>query len=133
MEKIETYFKMAVAGIGTLITYLFGGWSPLLNILVAFEIIDYITGLAAAKTHSELSSSVGFRGIAKKIFIFVVVAVGHLTDIALETEVVMNATIYFYLANELLSFTENVGRMGVKLPPAISKSIEILNSKGEEK
>lgn len=133
MERLETYFKMAVAGLGTLITYLFGGWSSLLGILLAFVVIDYITGWIAAKVHGKLSSSIGFKGIAKKVMIFSIVAVAHLADMAIGEAIFMTATIYFYLANELLSITENVGRMGVDLPPTISKAVEILNNKGENK
>lgn len=130
MENLGTYFKMAVAGLGTIITYLFGGWSSILGILLAFVITDYITGWMAARYTGKLSSSIGFKGIAKKILIFAIVAMANLIDQVLGTDMIMNATIYFYLANELLSFTENVGRMGVDLPPAITKAIAILNEKG---
>ena len=133
MENLGTYFKTAVAGLGTLITYLFGGWSTLLGVLLVFIIVDYISGMMSAFIDGRLSSSIGFRGIAKKVMIFTIVAVGHLVDIALGTNVIMVAVIYFYLANELLSIIENAGRIGIPIPDALSNAVQILNSKGEDK
>ncbi len=133
MENIERCFKTVVAVLGSLITYLFGGWSSLLGVLLTFVVMDYVTGLIAAKIQKELSSSIGFKGIAKKIMIFGIVAVGHLVDIVLNTDLIMNASIYFYLANELLSLTENAGKMGVPIPDVISNAIQVLNEKGEDK
>lgn len=133
MEHIGTYFKITVSALGTVITYLFGGWSSLLGILLTFVVIDCITGWMAARIDGKLSSSVGFKGIAKKIMIFAFVAIAHLIDVALGTEIFMIAAIYFYLANELLSITENAGRMGADFPPAIKNAIEILSEKGDVK
>lgn len=132
MENVGRCFKAVVAVLGSLITYLFGGWSSLLGVLLTFVVMDYVTGLIAAKIQKELSSSIGFKGIAKKIMIFGIVAVGHLIDIVLNTDLIMNASIYFYLANELLSLTENAGKMGVPIPDVISNAIQVLNEKGED-
>lgn len=120
---------MAVAGIGTVITNLFGGWSSVLGILITFISIDFISGWAAARVDGKLSSKVGFKGIAKKVMILGFVAIAHLIDVVLGTEVAMVATLYFYLANELLSITENAGVMGVPFPPAVKNAIEVLSGK----
>jgi toxin secretion/phage lysis holin len=125
-------FQTVVAVLGSWLTYLFGGWSALLGILLAFVVTDYITGILAAGSKGELSSAVGMRGIAKKICIFVLVAIAHLGDRALgDGTLIRDAAIYFYLANELLSITENIGILGVPIPGVIQKAVEILKGKSD--
>lgn len=130
--KWENVFK-AICGIGgALASYLFGGWSALLGILLAFVAIDYITGVIAAGIEGKLNSSIGWKGIAKKVGIFVIVAVANLVDRALgDAHIFRDATIFFYLANELLSIIENVGRFGLPMPEVLQKAVAILKSKGE--
>ena len=127
----ESIFKSIVAIGGGTASCLFGGWSSLLEILLAFVIIDYITGFVAAGIEGKLASEVGLKGIAKKVFIFVMVAVAHLADQAAGTQIIRDAAIFFYLANELLSIIENSGRIGLPVPPIISHAVEILKEKGE--
>ncbi len=127
----ESIFKSIVAIGGGAASYLFGGWSSLLEILLAFVIIDYITGFVAAGIEGKLASEVGLKGIAKKVFIFVMVAAAHLADQAAGTQIIRDAAIFFYLANELLSIIENSGRIGLPVPPIISHAVEILKEKGE--
>ena len=103
MEFKDIVKYVAAIG-GSIVTYLFGGWSALIQILVAFVAIDYITGVLAAGVNGKLDSNIGLKGIAKKVFIFVIVACGHLVDDAMGTQdIVRDAAIYFYIANELLS------------------------------
>ena len=131
MEYKDIVKYVAAIG-GSLVTYLFGGWSALIQILVAFVIIDYVTGVLAAGVRREISSSVGGRGIARKVLIFILVACGHLVDMALGTaDVVRDAVIYFYIANELFSILENAGDIGLPVPDILKNSIERL--KGKEK
>jgi len=126
-------FKTISAGIGAILGYLFGGWSALLGILLAFVVTDYITGIVAAALEGKLSSQIGFRGIAKKIMIFIIVALGNLIDKALGLNaVLMNAAIFFYLANELISILENAGRIGLPVPGILQKAIGMLKEKGGE-
>lgn len=125
-------FKTGAALGGAIISYLFGGWSQLLGVLLTFVAIDYITGVAAAAIEGKLSSSVGLKGIAKKVFIFVIVAVAHLVDQALgNNNMFMTAVVFFYLANELLSILENAGRVGLPVPEIIQKAVEILKGKSQ--
>jgi len=124
-------FKTVVALGGGAASYLFGGWSSLLGILVAFVVIDYISGVVAAGIEGKLASNVGLRGIAKKVFIFVIVAVAYLADQAAGTSIIRDAAIFFYLANELLSIIENSGRIGLPVPPMISQAVEILQGKSK--
>jgi toxin secretion/phage lysis holin len=131
LNKWETIYNSITAVLGAFVGYLFGGWSVLLGILLAFSFIDYGSGMLASSIEGKLSSKVGFRGIAKKIMIFALVAVGHLVDKALGKEMIQNAIIFFYLGNELLSIIENAGRTGIPIPKQIQSAVEILKGKGE--
>lgn len=129
---MEGLFKGTAAVVGAIITYLFGGWSALLGILLVFVILDYISGVAASAKEGKLSSSVGLWGIGKKVSIFAIVAIAYLVDCALNTgTVTRDAAIWFYLANELISILENAGRLDVPLPPMLEKTIAVLKSKGD--
>ena len=132
---MENVYKFSMTALGGIIGYLWGGWNALLGILLAFVIIDYITGFIAAGAEGKLSSEVGFKGIAKKILIFVLVAVAHLLDEALggNNDIFRDAVIFFYLANELLSIIENSGRAGLPVPDVLRNAVEILKGKGDEK
>ncbi|MCI1857995.1 MAG: holin family protein [Sporolactobacillus sp.] len=126
MHKAETISKSMAAIFGASAGYLFGGWSPLLDILIAFMAIDYISGLLSAAYLGQLSSKVGFRGIARKVMILFIVAVAHLSDrILMLDHIVMNAAIYFYLANELISIIENAGQIGLPVPKQLKRMIQI--------
>ena len=132
MEFKDIVKYVAAIG-GSIVTYLFGGWSALIQILVAFVVIDYVTGVLAAGVNGKLNSGIGMRGIAKKVFIFVIVACGHLVDGAVGTSnIVMDAVIYFYIANELISILENAGEIGLPVPDILQKSINTLKDKGED-
>lgn len=129
MENI----KYVSAGIGAVISFAFGGWSNLLSILLVFVILDYVSGFFAAGIEGKLNSSTGMRGIAKKVAVFFVVAVAHMMDVTLgyDGHILRDATIFFFLANEALSILENASRIGVPVPGALKKAIDILNEKGE--
>ena len=131
---MENWFKPVVAVSGAAASYLFGGWSSLLSILLTFVVLDYVTGVAAAAKEGKLSSEVGLWGIARKVAIFAVVAVAHLVDTTLgDAHLFRDAAIFFYLANELLSITENLGRIGAPIPPTVQRAVEILRGKSESK
>lgn len=135
----EMIFKVGTTGIGASVGYLFGGWSGLLPILLVFMVIDQISGLLASYVEGKLSSKVGTRGIAKKILILCVIVVANGIDQALATsgmyegQMVRDAAVFFYLGNELLSFVENAGRMGVPLPSQLTNAVAVLKGKGEGK
>lgn len=132
MERLDVVYKTGAAALGVVVGYLFGGWSELLGILLAFVIMDYVTGVLAASKEGTLRSAVGFKRIPKKVMIFVLVAVGHLIDRAVGTNgLFRDATIFFYLANELLSIVENAGRMGLPVPEQIQQAVEVLKGKSE--
>lgn len=126
------YLKFIPAFFAGLLTFMFGEWSALLTILVALVAIDFVTGMTAASLDGGLKSKIGMIGIARKVFIFAMVAVAHLIDLLLvesgfeSTKLVMTMVIVFYAVNEILSITENAGRIGLPVPEQIKSAIEIL-------
>jgi toxin secretion/phage lysis holin len=127
-------FKLILAGLGGFVGWTLGGWSVLLQVLLTFMVIDYLSGMMASYVEGKLSSKIGFKGIAKKVMILFIVVVSHLIDQAFGTSnTIRDAVIFFYLGNEALSFIENAGRMGVPLPAQLTNAVEILKGKGEGK
>ncbi|MEV2320020.1 phage holin family protein [Paenibacillus larvae] len=132
MERIDTALKTGVASVGGLTSFLFGGWPMLLQVLLVLVVVDYATGLMAAGTQGKLESNVGLKGIARKVFIFFIVAVAHQIDLVLGNQhMIRDATLFFYVANELLSIIENGGRLGVPLPNVIKQAVGVLKGKSE--
>lgn len=131
MERVGLVIKTIITSSGAVTGYLFGGWSALLQILLALVVLDYISGLIASGIEGKLSSKIGFKGILKKVMVFVIVAVAHLVDKAIgEGSMIMNAAIFFYLANEVLSIIENAGRTGLYVPGVVKQAVEILKGRG---
>jgi toxin secretion/phage lysis holin len=117
---------------GAIIGFLYGGWSMALTILATLVILDYVTGWLASAVEGKLSSAVGFKGIIKKITIFIIVAVAHLIDSYLGAgAILINASIFFYASNELLSIIENSGRIGLPIPTLLKKAVDVLKEKSE--
>ncbi|WP_025027324.1 phage holin family protein [Caldalkalibacillus mannanilyticus] len=130
MPSWETIFKTLILFGGALASFLFGSWTGLLTTLLAMVIIDYLTGILASFIEGNLSSAHGFKGIAKKVLIFAIVAVAHLIDVILgQTMMIRDMTIYFYIANEMLSIIENAGRAGIPVPQRLKKAIVVLRNK----
>ncbi|MGG4216309.1 phage holin family protein [Paenibacillus sp. FSL L8-0638] len=131
MDRLDLVFKWFTAAGSTAGAYFFGGWSGVLGVLLVFVIFDYITGCVAAGATVGLKSKVGMIGIARKVFIFAMVAVGHLVDGMLgDSHLFRDTVAYFYMANELLSIIENGGRLGAPIPPVIRQAVEVLKGKG---
>ena len=114
--------------------FLWGELDGLLYALVAFMTIDYVTGLVVAWIRKELSSEIGFKGIAKKVFILSLVAVGHILDVHVlgGGAVCRSAVIGFYIANEGISILENAGNIGLPLPKKLIDVLQQLKSKEEK-
>lgn len=130
----QNIFNGGIALIGGAITFLFGEWSQLLSLFLFVIILDYISGLSASVIEGKgLNSAVGYKGLIKKFAIILIIALSYQIDKALGLDVIMSGTIYFFLANELISVVENYGRMGLPLPDQIKKVIQILKEKQEVK
>lgn len=128
-----------VGVIGSIIASWFGGWTASLSTLVIFMGIDYISGLivggvfhASPKTATgTLESQVGFKGLIRKGMILLFVLIGHRLDVAIGTTYIRDAVCIAFMANELISITENAGLMGIPIPAVVTNAIGILKKKGE--
>ncbi len=118
MKETMNTLQLIFTAVGGYIGYFLGGFDGLIYALVAFVVIDYITGLMAAIIEKKLSSEIGFRGIFKKVLIFTLVGIGHTIDFYLieKGSAVRTAVVFFYLSNEGLSIMENAARIGLPIP-----------------
>lgn len=127
--------KIAFSAIGAALGAFIGGLDGFIIALIVCVSADYITGVVAAYINKELSSTVGFKGLLKKILIFIIVAVAHTIDkyVIGAGTALRTAVVCYYISNEGLSLLENTGRIGVPLPQALKDALEQLNGKGEKK
>lgn len=105
-----------------------GGFDGFLYALIAFVLVDYLTGVMVAVVNKKLSSEVGFKGIFKKVVIFALVAIGHIIDtyVIQNGSVIRTAVIFFYLSNEGISILENVSVLGLPVPQKLKDVLEQL-------
>lgn len=133
MDRIDVLIKSFIFTFGGFCGYFLGGWDTTLKVLLIMAAIDYITGVIAAGYNGELKSKVGFKGIAKKVVLFLLVGAATQADLAIGTNSALReATIFFFIGNELLSLLENAGRMGIPLPSALTNAVEILGGKQKQ-
>lgn len=134
MKELISSLQFTITVIGVYVGWFLGGFDELLYALVAFVVIDYITGVMVGIIEKKLSSGVGFRGIFKKVLILIFVGVGHTIDfyILKNGSAVRTAVIFFYLSNEGLSILENSGRLGLPIPNSLKNIFKDLNKEDEE-
>lgn len=136
---MKEFICTVIGVIGSVIVSLFGGWDSALTTLILFMVIDYVTGLIVAgvfknstKTSTgALESKAGWKGLCRKCVTLVFVMVAYRLDLILGTEYIRTAVIIAFIVNELISLVENAGLMGIPLPGAITKAIDILQKKSE--
>lgn len=131
MDKYNLIYLGSVSFVGSMASFLYGGFSSLLMFLIMFVVVDYLTGIMAAYVEKRLSSRVGFKGIAQKVFIFALVSIAHVLDIILGTNLIKDVTILFYLVNEFISIMENASRIGVPIPNILKKVIDAIKKKAD--
>ena len=132
MKQIWNGIQVAFTALGGFLGWLLGGVDGFLYALIAFVAIDYITGVMCAISDKSLSSEVGFRGICRKVLIFILVGVGNLLDVYIlgEAGVLRTAVIFFYLSNEGVSLLENTSRLGLPIPEKLKEILQQLHDKG---
>jgi toxin secretion/phage lysis holin len=132
MKDVINTIQLIFTAIGGYIGWFLGGFDGLVYSLVAFVVIDYITGLMVAVLEKKVSSSIGFKGIFKKVLIFTFVGIGHIVDfhIIKDGSAVRTAVIFFYLSNEGLSIIENSVKVGLPMPEKLK---EVFLTMKEEK
>ena len=128
---MDNILKNILAGVCTVLSFLFGDMEGLMVALIALIILDYISGVIAAAVEKRLSSEVGANGIAKKIFMLLIVALANIVDINVigDGHVLKTVTAVFYICNECISLIENAGRIGVPVPKKLLDVLEQLRDK----
>jgi toxin secretion/phage lysis holin len=127
------YVKYALTLVVSSTAYLIGGWDKAMIILITLMVIDYCTGLIRAAIRGELNSKIGAKGIAKKVCMFVVVAVAVQIEMFVgQPESLHNIVCYFYVVNEAISILENVGDY-VPIPEELKRFIARLKDKDGDK
>lgn len=134
MKEIWNWTQAAIAAAGGGLGYFLGGWDGFLYALLAFVVIDYVTGLMCAVLDKKLSSEVGFRGIFKKVLIFSLVAIGNIVDQSVigDGSVIRTAVIFFYLSNEGVSILENAAHIGLPVPQKLKDILEQLHNRSDK-
>ena len=134
MKEFWTTIQVVFAGIGGWLGWFLGGCDGLLYALLAFVVIDYVTGIMCAVVDKKLSSEVGFKGIFKKVLIFALVGIGHILDSRVigNGSVMRTAVIFFYLSNEGVSLLENAAYLGLPIPQKLKSVLEQLHDRAEK-
>ena len=134
MKEFWNTIQLAFAAVGGWLGYFLGGCDGLLYALIAFVAIDYITGVMCAISDKTLSSEVGFRGICRKVLIFLLVGIGNIIDVQVlgSPGVLRTAVIFFYLSNEGVSLLENAAHLGLPVPDKLKAVLEQLHDRAEK-
>lgn len=133
MKEFWNTIQLIFTAIGGWLGYVLGGCDGLLYALVAFVVIDYITGVMCAINDKTLSSEVGFRGICRKVLIFLLVGIANILDVQVigTGSVLRTAVIFFYISNEGVSLLENAAHLGLPVPEKIKTVLEQLHDRSE--
>ena len=134
IDLIWTKLQMACAALGGWIGYFVGGMDGMLIALIVFMVLDYITGLMCAVMDKKLSSTVGFRGICKKVLILMLVGVANILDVHVigTGSALRGAVVCFYLSNESLSLVENAAHIGLPVPEKLKDVLAQLHNREDK-
>ena len=133
MKEFWNTIQLIFSAVGGWLGYFLGGCDGLLYALIAFVVIDYLTGVMCAIINRELSSAVGFKGIFRKVLIFLLVGIANIIDVQVigTGAVLRTAVIFFYISNEGVSLLENAGHLGLPIPEKIKTVLEQLRDIAE--
>lgn len=133
MKEFWNTIQFVFAAVGGWLGYFLGGCDGLLYALLAFVVIDYITGVMCAIADKKLSSSVGFKGICRKVLIFLLVGIANILDVQVigTGSALRTAVIFFYISNEGVSLLENAAYLGLPVPEKIKIVLEQLHDRAE--
>ena len=134
MKTVWNWIQAALAVVGGGLGCFFGEMDGFFYALIAFVVIDYLTGVMCAILDKTLSSNVGFKGIFRKVLIFVMVGIGHVIDTQLigSGDALRTAVIFFYISNEGVSLLENAGHIGLPIPEKLKDVLAQLHNRTEE-
>ena len=133
MKEFWNTIQFIFTAVGGWLGYFLGGCDGLLFALIAFVTVDYITGVMCAVIDRKLSSAVGFKGIFRKVLIFLLVGIANIIDVQVvgTGAVLRTAVIFFYISNEGVSLLENAGHLGLPIPERVKTVLEQLHDRAE--
>ena len=134
MKEFWNTILFFFCAVGGWLGYYLGGCDGLLLALVAFSAADYLTGVMCAVSDRKLSSNVGFKGICRKVLIFLLVGIANILDVHVigTGSVLRTAVIFFYISNEGVSLLENAAHLGLPVPEKIKAVLEQLHDRAEK-
>lgn len=135
MKELWNTMQLIFAAIGGWLGYFLGGCDGLLYTLIAFMVVDYITGVMCAVSDKTLSSAVGFKGICRKVLILALVGIAHILDANVigDGSVLRTAVIFFYISNEGVSLLENAAHLGLPIPEKMKEILAQLHNRTIDK
>lgn len=134
MLIIKNNISFLTGTLATTLVYFLGGWDIALQILITVIVLDYATGIFKAIYNKKIDSSVGLRGIIKKVGYLIIVAIAVILDkLTGNTGAIRTLVIYFFVANEGISILENWGGMGLPLPQKLTDTLEQLKNENDSK
>ena len=133
MKSIWVGIQVAFSALGGFLGWYLGGVDGFLYALIAFVLVDYITGVMCAVSDKKLSSEVGFKGICRKVLIFLLVGIANIVDVQVigTGSVLRTAVIFFYLSNEGVSLLENAAHLGLPVPEKMKDILAQLHDRAE--
>ena len=134
MKELWNTMQIILAAVGGWLGYFLGGCDGLVYALILFVAADYVTGVMCAAVDKRLSSEIGFKGICKKVLIFVLVGLANILDVQIigTGSVLRTAVIFFYISNEGVSLLENAAHLGLPVPEKLKDILQQLHNRAEE-
>lgn len=134
MKELWNTIQIVFAAVGGWLGYFLGGFDGLLYALIAFMVVDYITGVMCAVVDKTLSSAVGFKGICRKVLILALVGIAHILDANVigDGSVLRTAVIFFYISNEGVSLLENAAHLGLPIPEKMKEILAQLHGRADK-
>lgn len=134
MKELWNTMQIILAAVGGWLGYFLGGCDGLVYALILFVAADYVTGVMCAAVDKRLSSEIGFKGICKKVLIFVLVGLANILDVQIigTGSVLRTAVIFFYISNEGVSLLENAAHLGLPVPEKLKDILQQLHNRIEE-
>lgn len=134
MKEFWNTIQLVFAAVGGWLGYFLGGFDGLLCALIAFMVVDYITGVMCAVVDKTLSSAVGFKGICRKVLILALVGIAHILDANVigDGSVLRTAVIFFYISNEGVSLLENAAHLGLPIPEKMKEILAQLHGRADK-
>ena len=125
-------FRLTAAVVGTVLNEWLGGLDGLIETLIFFVVVDYVTGVFCGIAEKNLSSAIGFKGILQKVLIFMLVGMANAIDLHIlggGEHLLRTAVIFFYLSNEGISILENAARLGLPVPAKLQEILQQIKSR----